>query len=69
MSDAATIKPKFVPDDELLPRDNSGGIGFDPYTAEFGDGGKVTGPKGHLSASGGGDTESRRSERKKSEDY
>lgn len=53
MADAATIKPKLVPDTELLPRDNSGGRGFDPYTAEWDDGGRVTGPKAHLSAKGG----------------
>lgn len=52
--DAATIKPKFVPDEELLARDDSGGPNFDPYTAEFGDGGFVEGgDKAHLSASGG----------------
>lgn len=53
--DAAEISPKFVPDDELLARDNSGGIDFGAtYTAHFDDGGRVTGPKGHLSANGGG---------------
>lgn len=50
--DAAEISPKFVPVDALLPRDNSGGLGFDPYTAEFDDGGRVTGPKAYLSAGG-----------------
>ena len=53
-SDAAYIRPKFVPDYELLPRDDSGGPGFESYTAEFGDGGRVTGAKSHLSATGGG---------------
>ena len=48
--DAAYIQPKFVPKDELLPRDNSGGPDFKPKTAEFGDGGKVTGSKPALSA-------------------
>lgn len=52
--DAAEIRPKFIPNDELLPRDDSGGPGFEPYTAQFGDGGRVTGAKSHLSASGGG---------------
>lgn len=52
--DAAYIEPKFVEDDELLPRDNSGGPGFTPYTAQFGDGGRVTGPKASLSARKGG---------------
>lgn len=52
-SDAAYIKPKLVPDYELLPRDDSGGPEFDPHTANFGDGGNVTGAKAHLSASGG----------------
>lgn len=48
--DAAEIKPKFVPDDELLPRDNSGGADFKPRTAKFDDGGNVTGPKPALTA-------------------
>lgn len=48
--DAAEISPKFVPVDELQGRDNSGGHDFTPRTAEFGDGGKVTGPKAALSA-------------------
>lgn len=50
--DAAEIAPKFVPDDKLLPRDNSGGPDEEfHYTEQFGDGGKVTGgDKGHLSA-------------------
>lgn len=52
--DAADIRPKFVPDFELHGRDDSGGIGYQPYTAQFGDGGRVTGSKSHLSASGGG---------------
>lgn len=52
-SDAAYIKPKFVPDMELLPRDDSGGPEWDPYSEEFGDGGFVTGDKAHLSAKGG----------------
>lgn len=53
MADAASIKPKFVPDYVLQARDDSGGPDFNPYTAQFSDGGHVTGPKGHLSASGG----------------
>lgn len=52
--DAAEIRPKFIPDDELMGRDDSGGPGLQPYTAKFGDGGRVTGSKAHLSASGGG---------------
>lgn len=55
--DAASIKPKFVPDDELLPRDDSGGPDFTKYTAQFGDGGEVTGSKPHLSPSGAADAE------------
>ena len=51
--DAAEITPKFVPADELMPRDNSGGPGFTPYSGKFGDGGRVTGPKSSLSATGG----------------
>lgn len=54
--DAAYIEPKFVPNNELLGRDNSGGQDYTPYTAQFGDGGYVTGgAKSYLSASGGGD--------------
>jgi hypothetical protein len=51
--DAADIKPKFVPMDALMPRDNSGGPNFPSHAGEFGDGGHVTGPKSYLSASGG----------------
>lgn len=52
--DAAEIKPKFVPDYELQGRDDSGGPDFNPYTAQFDDGGHVTGgDKAHLSATGG----------------
>lgn len=50
--DAAEIAPKFVPDDQLLPRDNSGGIDYTPSTAKFGGGGDVIGPKPYLSAGG-----------------
>ena len=53
--DASYIKPKLIPDYELLPRDDSGGPEWDPYTAEFGDGGYVIGDKAHLSARGGKD--------------
>lgn len=60
--DAAEIKPKFVPDYELLGRDDSGGPEFEPHTAEFGDGGNVTGPKGHLSATGGSEAPKRGNE-------
>jgi len=53
--DAAEISPKLIPDDELLPRDNSGGLDFTPYTQEWGDGGKITGgPKPHLATGVGG---------------
>ncbi len=53
--DAAYIKPKFVPSDALVGRDDSGGYDWsDNYTGQFGDGGKVTGgAKSYLSASGG----------------
>ena len=54
-SDASYIKPKLVPDYELLPRDDSGGLEWDPYNAQFGDGGYVVGEKAHLSAKGGKD--------------
>lgn len=51
--DAADMRPRLMPDDALLPRDDSGGPEFTPYTQEFGDGGRVTGTKAHLSVSGG----------------
>ena len=56
-SDAAYIKPKLIPDYELLPRDDSGGPDYDPYTQEFGDGGFVQGEneKHHLAATPGGE--------------
>lgn len=54
-SDAATMKPRFIPDYELLGRDDSGGPDWQPRTAVFGDGGDVTGAKAHLSVSGGKD--------------
>lgn len=60
--DAAYIKPRLIPDYELLPRDDSGGPEWDPYTAEFGDGGYVTGEKAHLSARGGRDDPEMRDE-------
>lgn len=53
MADAT--KAKLIPNYELLGRDDSGGPEWDPYTAEFGDGGFVTGNKSHLSLSGGKD--------------
>lgn len=52
--DAAEIKPKFVPDESLLARDNSGGIDYTPHTAEWDDGGNVKGAKSYLSAGGSG---------------
>ena len=52
--DAALIKPRLIPNQQLLPRDDSGGPDFQPYTQQFGDGGYVTGgDKQHLSARGG----------------
>lgn len=51
--DAAQIKPKFIPDYQLLGRDDSGGPDFEPYSAQFGDGEFKQGAKAHLSASGG----------------
>lgn len=51
--DAAEISPRFVPDEKLLARDNSGGRGFEPYHAHWDDGGRVTGDKSHLKAGGG----------------
>lgn len=52
--DAADISPKFVPDESLLTRDNSGGIDYTPRTAKWDDGGNIVGPKSYLSAGGGG---------------
>jgi hypothetical protein len=52
MADAASIPPKFIPDEQLHGRDNSGGPGFTPHTADFGDGGYTTGPKPHLGTGG-----------------
>jgi hypothetical protein len=57
-SDAAYMKPRLIDDDDLLPRDDSGGLGFNPYRAQWGDGGRVTGAKAHLSVGDGSpDTE------------
>ena len=53
--DASYIKPRLMPDAELLPRDDSGGPEWMPYTQQWGDGGYVTGEKAHLSARGGMD--------------
>lgn len=51
--DAADTKPKMVPDDKLLTRDDSGGPGFKTHTGQWDDGGYVTGgAKGHLSTGG-----------------
>jgi hypothetical protein len=55
--DAADARPSFIPDYELLPRDDSGGPGFKSYTMAFGDGVRVTCDKEHLSAHGGGSDE------------
>lgn len=53
--DAATMKPRLIPDDELHGRDDSGGLYFDAYTQQFDDGGYVTGGnKPHLSVGSGG---------------
>lgn len=51
--DAAEMAPRFIPDYNLLGRDDSGGGDWQPYNAQFGDGGFVTGSKKHLSVSGG----------------
>lgn len=52
-SDAAYIEPKFVPNFNLMARDDSGGPEFNNYTAAFGDGEFKVGAKPHLSVSGG----------------
>lgn len=54
-SDASYIEPRLMPDQELLPRDDSGGPDYQPRTAQWGDGGYVMGAKAHLSARGGKD--------------
>lgn len=54
MADAVTMKPKFVPDAYLLGRDDSGGYEYQPYTAQWGDGGYTTGQKDHLGGGGTG---------------
>lgn len=52
--DAAEIKPKFVPDERLVTRDNSGGPGFKTHHGQWDDGGYVHGgSKSYLSATGG----------------
>jgi hypothetical protein len=51
--DAATMKPRFVPDYMLIPRDDSGGPEWQPYSQQWDDGGFVTGAKKHLSVRGG----------------
>ncbi len=51
--DAAGIEPKFVPNTNLMARDDSGGPEYDPYTAQFSDGDFKIGAKPHLSVSGG----------------
>jgi hypothetical protein len=55
--DAAYIKPKMIPDMELLPRDDSGGPDWMGYSQQFGDGDFKIGEKAHLSARGGSDDE------------
>ena len=55
--DASYIKPKLIPNDELLARDDSGGPDYQPYTAAFGDGGFVVGEKPHLSTGAGEEDE------------
>jgi len=50
MADAVDIKPKFVPDDRLHGRDDSGGPDYDNRSADWDDGGYVKGEsKPHLS--------------------
>lgn len=53
-NDAAYIKPKLIPDAELLPRDNSGGLDYEPRNGAWGSGGDPVGPKASLSADGKG---------------
>lgn len=51
--DATDIAPRLIADEHLHGRDNSGGPDFDPYCAQFGDGGRVTSPKAYLGVGGG----------------
>ncbi len=46
--DAAYIKPKFIPKENLMPRDDSGGPDYTPHSGDFGQAGYVKGPKAHL---------------------
>lgn len=41
--DASDVKPYFVDDDNLRPRDNSGGPDYRPHSGDWGDGGKTVG--------------------------
>lgn len=61
---AVDISPKFVPVDDLYPRDNSGGPGFDSHCGMFGDH-RTTGAKDYLSGGKGtgGKSRSRKSDR------
>lgn len=52
--DAAYITPRLMPDDALLPRDNSGGPDYKPRSGDWDEGGKIKGEKGHLSVGGKG---------------
>jgi hypothetical protein len=52
-SDASYIEPKFVPNDKLLPRDDSGGPDASEFqhSADWDEGGRIVGDKKpHLSA-------------------
>ena len=53
-SDAAYIRPKLIPDGNLRPRDDSGGLGWHPHSGDWDDGGFILGgAKAHLSPGGG----------------
>lgn len=53
--DAAEISPKFVPNDALRPRDNSGGRDMKSleHSTDWDEGGQIVGSKSYLSAGGG----------------
>lgn len=53
-SDAATMKPRLVPKEGLMARDNSGGRDAPESlktSGDFGDGGKTVAPKKYLTPS------------------
>ena len=52
MADMTKSGARFIPDAYLLGRDDSGGLNYQPYNAQFADGGFTTGSKAHLGGTG-----------------